>query len=270
MTIVECIKTVLSKADIPMSSKEIYEAIVFQNMYSFGAQDPVSVVNGQIRRRCVGLDFPTAYPNKIFEIAGQEGKVLKYQLVSEKKIASFANKTKSDVEKLPEEMIESGFRRHVELLRKNIFNLILDNTPEFFEHLVIDLLLKMGYGYDINSGIVTGKSHDGGIDGVINEDKLGLGLIYVQAKRYSKNNKVGRKEIQAFIGAMEHIQKGVFITTSSFTKEAISFAEKQQQKHIKLIDGESLTELLIKNEIGIQAVYNFKIYKIDIDYYGNQ
>ena len=141
-------------------------------------------------------------------------------------------------------MIESGFRRHVELLRKNIFNLILDNTPEFFEHLVIDLLLKMGYGYDINSGIVTGKSHDGGIDGVINEDKLGLGLIYVQAKRYSKNNKVG--------------------------KEAISFAEKQQQKHIKLIDGESLTELLIKNEIGIQAVYNFKIYKIDIDYYGNQ
>ena len=76
----------------------------------------------------------------------------------------------------------------------------------------MDLLLGMGYGADKTSGVVTGRSHDGGIDGVISEDKLGLDLIYIQAKRYDPSNKVGRKEIQAFIGAMEHVQKGVFIT----------------------------------------------------------
>ena len=92
-------------------------------------------------------------------------------------------------------------------------------------------------------------------------------MIYIQAKRYTKANKVGRKEIQAFVGAMEHIQKGVFITTSAFTREAITFAEKQQQKSIKLIDGDALTDLIIRNEIGIQPVYKYTVYKVDSDYY---
>ena len=131
----------------------------------------------------------------------------------------------------------------------------------------MDLLIKMGYGYGKTAGIVTGRSHDGGVDGIISEDKLGLDLIYIQAKRYSKTNKVGRKELQAFVGAMENIQKGVFITSSTFTKEAKMFAEKQQQKNIKLIDGDYLAELLIKNEVGISKVHSFAIYKIDLDYY---
>ena len=122
-------------------------------------------------------------------------------------------------------------------------------TPFSFLHTIY-----MGYGYDEHSGKVTGRSHDGGIDGIISEDKLGLGLIYIQAKRYSKANKVGRKEIQAFVGAMEHIQKGVF-------------TEKQQQKSIKLIDGDALTDLIIRNEIGIQPVYKYTVYKVDSDYY---
>ena len=267
MTIVECIKKVLLESAEAMTAKEIYEEIVRRDLYTFGARDPVGVVNAQIRRRCLGLEFPTAYPIKSFEIAQQEGKQLKYQLLSDKNhIASIA-KQPDDEDTLPEEVMGEASLRHISSLKQSIYDFILENTPEFFEHLVVDLLLKMGYGFDGQAGVVTGKSHDGGIDGVISEDKLGLGLIYIQAKRYSKDNRVGRKEIQAFIGAMEHIQKGVFITTSSYTREATAFAEKQQQKNIKLIDGDVLTELLIKNEIGIQPVYKYTIYKIDSDYY---
>lgn len=267
MTIVECIKRILSDSNQAMTSKEIYEEIVRQNLYSFGAQDPVGVVNAQIRRRCAGLDFPTAYHIKSFEIVQQDGKRIKYRLLSDDNPSPTVKKTRDDSDKLPEEAMGDAFSRHISDLKQRIHDLIVSNTPEFFEHLVVDLLLKMGYGYDEHSGIVTGRSHDGGIDGIISEDKLGLGLIYIQAKRYSKANRVGRKEIQAFIGAMEHIQKGVFITTSGFTKEASSFAEKQQQKSIKLIDGDALTDLLIKNEIGIQPVYEYTIYKVDSDYY---
>ena len=123
---------------------------------------------------------------------------------------------------------------------------------------MVDLLLKMGYGYDKNSGIVTGKPHDGGIDGIISEDKLGLDLIYIQAKRFANGNKVTRHDLQAFIGAMEHINKGVFITTSSFTR---------QQKNIKLIDGNLLADLLVKYEVGVAAAQTFKLYKLDTEYF---
>lgn len=93
-------------------------------------------------------------------------------------------------------------------------------------------------------------------------------MIYIQAKRYSQNNTVGRKDVQAFVGAMENVQKGVFITTSKFTREAISFVERQQ-KNIKLIDGKMLADLLVKYQVGINVVQNLSIYKIDSDYYGN-
>ena len=269
MTIVECIKHVLSHSDSAMSAKEIYEEIVRQGLYSFGAQDPVGVVNAQIRRRCVGLDFPTSYPTKCFELILSGNKRSRYRLFSGDTY-TYAKKAEIGEEQLPEEIMEAAFMRHIEALGQSIYRLIQNSSPSFFEHLVIDLLLKMGYGYDRTSGVVTGKSHDGGIDGIISEDKLGLGLIYVQAKRYAKNNKVGRKEVQAFIGAMEHVQKGVFITTSTFTHEAWNYVEQQQQKSIKLIDGETLTDLLIKYEIGIQPAHKFTVYMLDSDYYGNQ
>lgn len=125
----------------------------------------------------------------------------------------------------------------------------------------------MGYGYGKQAGVVTGRPHDGGIDGIISEDKLGLDLIYFQAKRYSTSNKVGRSELQAFIGAMEHVQKGVYITTSKYTKEAMAFIEKQQQKNVKLIDGDLLSELLVKYEVGVIPAQRISIYKIDSEYF---
>ena len=142
-----------------------------------------------------------------------------------------------------------------------------EKSSKFFEKLIVDLLLKMGYGYDKNSGVVVGGPHDGGIDGTISEDKLGLDLIYLQAKRYKEGNTVGRHDLQAFVGAMQNVQKGVFITTSSFTKEARQYAEQQQQKNLKLIDGKMLSSLLIKYEVGISVENNIKIYRLDSAYF---
>lgn len=231
MTIVESIKCVLQQNNDGLTSKQIYDEIIRQGLYSFGAENPVGVVNAQLRRRCIGLDFPTAYPIKFFEIAGYEGKKIKFRLISTENTATIitAPKTTDISELLPEEKIKAALQEHLQNIRQQVFDSVLNNSPEFFEHLVVDLLLKMGYGYDKNSGIVTGKPHDGGIDGIISEDKLGLDLIYIQAKRFANGNKVTRHDLQAFIGAMEHINKGVFITTSSFTRSAIQFIEKQQQ-----------------------------------------
>lgn len=269
MTIVESIKRILQQNSDGLTAKQVYDEIVRQGLYSFGAENPVAVVNSQLRRRCIGLDFPTAYPIKAFEIAGYEGKKIKFGLISEGKISTSVTlpKVPDSSELLPEERIKAALQEHVQIIRQQVFELVLNNSPQFFEHLVMDLLLEMGYGKDKTSGVVTGRSHDGGIDGIISEDKLGLDQIYVQAKKYSPANKVGRKEIQAFIGAMEHVQKGVFITTSTFTREALSFVDKQQQKNIKLIDGELLADLLVKYRIGINIAQSFSLYKLDTDYF---
>ena len=109
--------------------------------------------------------------------------------------------------------------------------------------------------------------HDGGIDGIISEDKLGLDLIYLQAKRYKESQKVGSKDLQAFVGAMKSVQKGVFITTSSYTKGAIRYVEEQQQKNLKIIDGKLLAELMVKYEIGVKSQQLFHIFKLDTSYF---
>lgn len=270
MTIVEAIKEVLQNEAEGLTSKEIYDRIIQKNLYTFGAKDPVGIVNSQIRRRCVGLDFPTAYPVKVFRLVSNSGKKNKFVLYDDStqqrgnldsKIPPSPNET------LPEERVATAWKEHIESIKQQVLDSISNNSPKFFEHLVLDLLLKMGYGYGKQAGVVTGRPHDGGIDGIISEDKLGLDLIYIQAKRYTSKNKVGRNELQAFIGAMEHIQKGVFITTSGFTKEAIQFMNKQQQKSIKLIDGGLLAELLVKYEVGVIPAQSLKIYKIDTDYF---
>lgn len=270
MTIAEAIKTVLSNSQDGLTSNEIYYKIIEENLYSFGAKNPSGVVNSQIRRRCVGLDFPTAYPVKSFCIVGNRGKKNIFALYNENsplpQITTIP-KLRSTTDELPEERIGSALKEHLVSIKQQVLDCVLNNSSDFFEHLVLDLLLKMGYGYGRQAGIITGRPHDGGIDGIIFEDKLGLDLIYIQAKRYNTMNKVGRNEIQAFIGAMEKVQKGVYITTSDYTKEAIAFIEKQQQKNVKLINGNLLSELLVKYEVGVAAAQTVAIYKIDTDYF---
>ena len=242
MTIIEAVKIVLSENNA-MSSKEIYEEISKRQLYEFAAKNPQMIVNGMIRRHCLQLNFPTSSPVKYFSIAYKEK------------------------EMLPEEKILKAYNDHLEQLYATVLESVMDKHPSFFEQLIVDLLLKMGYGYDSKSGITVGGPHDGGIDGIINEDKLGLDLIYLQAKRYKESQKIGSKDLQAFVGAMENVQKGVFITTSSFTSEAKKFVNRQQQKSIKIIDGKLLAELMVKYEVGVKVNQIFNIYKMDTSYF---
>jgi len=144
---------------------------------------------------------------------------------------------------------------------------VKEASPRFFERLVIDLLLGMGYGGSrADAGKTIGRSGDGGIDGIISEDKLGLDTIYVQAKRWE--NTVGRPEIQKFVGALQphRATKGIFITTSDFTDDAKDYASRIPTKII-LIDGERLAELMIEHNVGVSVSQTYEIKKIDTDYF---
>lgn len=271
MTIIEAVKIVLSENNA-LSSKEIYEEISKRQLYEFAAKNPQMIVNGMIRRHCLQLNFPTSSPVKYFSITYKDGKSLKYSLLDESKNVKHDNTIpdatlNSEKEMLPEEKILKAYNEHLEQLYAAVLESVMDKHPSFFEQLIVDLLLKMGYGYDSESGITVGGPHDGGIDGIINEDKLGLDLIYLQAKRYKESRKIGSKDLQAFVGAMENVQKGVFITTSSFTAEAKRFVDRQQQKSIKIIDGKLLAELMVKYEVGVKINQTFNIYKIDTSYF---
>jgi restriction system protein len=159
-------------------------------------------------------------------------------------------------------------------IRKNLAQELLlkikSSSPSFFESLVVELLVKMGYGGSIkDAGRSIGRSGDEGIDGIIKEDKLGLDVIYVQAKRWE--NVVGRPEIQKFVGALagQGAKKGVFITTSRFTNEAKEYQPRNETK-IVLIDGESLAELMIDYNLAVATVNVFEIKRIDNDYFGDE
>ena len=252
-----------------MTSQEVYQEIINQKLYVFPAKKPDAVVNSIIRRHCLGLDFPTANAVKHFKIVSYKGKKPCYALIDA--VTSSANidvsKETRQSDLLPEEKIQLSYKDHIASIEAELKRQIMNNHPSFFEKLIVDLLLRMGYGYDKTAGVVVGGPHDGGIDGIISEDKLGLDLIYLQAKRYKSDNTVGRHELQAFVGAMQNVQKGVFITTSSFTKEAKQYAEQQQQKNLKLIDGEMLSSLMIKYEVGISVENIIKIYRLDSAYF---
>lgn len=171
------------------------------------------------------------------------------------------------VDATPEEMLENGFAKLSENLVDDLLSKISECSPSFFEHLVVDLLVHMGYGGSFSEAAqVVGKSGDEGIDGIIKEDKLGLDTIYVQAKRWK--GVVGRPEIQKFAGALlgQKASKGVFITTSSFTKEAEEYASSVDRK-VVLIDGAKLAMLMIEHNVGISTVRIFEIKRIDSDYF---
>ena len=255
-----------------MTRKEITSRILAENLYTFNAQDPNAIVGHCLRRHCQGLDFPSAHPIKHFYIvSGKRGtalySILNHVKQSGKGIESTKPPVSSSSDLLPEEKMQKYHNEHKQSVKDQLLDLILNNDPSFFEHLVLKLLLALGYGYGTDAGKVVGASHDGGIDGIINEDKLGLDKIYIQAKRYVPTNHVGRKDIQAFSGAMKKVTKGVFITTSSFTKEAKREVQEQMGKQIALIDGAMLTELMLHYGIGIRSVQTFETYEIDADFF---
>lgn|SRR5215813_4722134 len=168
----------------------------------------------------------------------------------------------------PEEVIEDEHQKLRENLAGDLLATVKKCSPAFFERLVIDLLLKMGYGGTRrDAGRAIGRSGDGGIDGVINEDRLGLDAVYVQAKRWD-NGTVGRPEIQKFVGALQgqRARKGIFITTSTFSKDAHDYASRIDTR-VTLIDGEQLAQFMIDFNVGVSVMAVYELKKIDSDYF---
>lgn len=167
----------------------------------------------------------------------------------------------------PEEALETAYQRLKDDLAIELLQQVKACSPSQFEKLVVELLVKMGYGGSrLDAGKAIGKSGDEGIDGIIKEDRLGLDIVYIQAKRW--DNVVGRPEIQKFAGALQgqRARKGIMITTASFTKDAFDYISRIDSK-IVLIDGKQLTQLMIDNNLGVNPIATYEVKRIDSDYF---
>ncbi|MER8803066.1 restriction endonuclease [Mesorhizobium sp. M0998] len=172
----------------------------------------------------------------------------------------------------PEEQIEAAFRSVQLALRAELLERIAQNSPAFFEQLIVDLLVAMGYGGSHkNAAEQLGRSGDGGIDGVVNEDRLGLDRVYVQAKRYASTNTVGRPDVQGFVGSLVGLgaTKGVFVTTSSFSPQARDFVKHLSQRVI-LIDGQTLADLMIEHGVGVRLSRAIEFNRLDEDFFSEE
>lgn len=266
MTIREAITHVLTGQEEGMTCEEIYSAIIANNLYSFNAANPQAIVKNTIRRQCYGVDFPTARISKYFKIVGGRGKKLRYGTYSQSAESESGDevhiKPSLAEEQSPEEKLAIAHKEHISIIQMQLKSALFSDDAEedrklckLFERLVVELLSKMGYGYDHSAAKVTRYVKDGGIDGIIDQDRLGLDKIYVQAKRYS--NTVPKGDVDKFFG--------VFIATSSFTKSTIeAYGDK-----IRLIDGDELMNLLISYELAVNVVKNYKTYTLDENYFNS-
>lgn len=174
-------------------------------------------------------------------------------------------------ETTPEEQIDAAHSVLTSALKADLLERIFDQSPSFFERLIVDLLVAMGYGGSHEDAArQLGRSGDGGIDGIIDEDRLGLDRIYVQAKRYAEGSSVGRPEIQAFVGSLvgRSATKGVFVTTARFSSQAREYARALQQRII-LIDGDRLGELMVEFNVGVRVSRVVEVKKIDEDFFSD-
>lgn len=195
----------------------------------------------------------------------------KDDLTREKNTNDTTAVTPDQPKETPEERIEREHRTIEDALVEELLSSMITMTPQKFEQVIVDLLLAMGYGGgDRSMGERIGKSGDGGIDGIINEDALGLDAVYIQAKRYAQDSKVGRPALQAFVGSLtgEGANKGVFVTTSDFSKEAKDYLNKVQHR-IVLINGNRLARLMIQHEVGVRARKTYVLRSVDEDYFAD-
>lgn len=173
-------------------------------------------------------------------------------------------------EQTPQEILEASYQSLRRALAQELLDRIKACSPRFFESIVVDLLVAMGYGGSRkDAGQAVGQSGDGGIDGIIKEDKLGLDVVYIQAKRWEGS--VGRPIVQGFAGSLEGLRarKGVFITTSRFTEDALEYVTRIEKK-IVLIDGEELAQLMLDYGVGVTEVARYTVQRIDTDYFGDE
>lgn len=194
-----------------------------------------------------------------------------------------SRESKRGRDNVPDNMVAANSETPLEMLqhahddlRNSLAQDILDRlkqvSPDRFERLIVDLMLRLGYGGTLeDAGMALGRSGDEGVDGVIKQDRLGLDNIYLQAKRWD-NTTVGRKEIQAFVGALsgKGAGKGVFITTSTFSKEAIDYARNLQTPRLSLINGFELARLMIEHDLGVTLEQRFDVKRVDSDYFAEE
>ena len=177
--------------------------------------------------------------------------------------------SESDSEETPEEQLERAAGELRTILESEILSLVRSSSPEFLEHVIIDLLVAMGYGGgDAAQSRVTGRSGDGGIDGTIREDALGLDEVYVQAKKYAEGSNVGEGDLRNFAGAIDAAgtSKGVFVTTAEFTRSARDYIARSP-KRIVLIDGKELARLMAQHGVGVRTRVSHEIKRVDEDYF---
>lgn len=175
-------------------------------------------------------------------------------------------------EATPEEQIDAAHAVLTAALRAELLQRVLEQSPPFFEQLIVKLLVAMGYGGSHDDAArQLGKSGDGGIDGIIDEDRLGLDRIYVQAKRYAAGSSVGRPEVQGFVGSLVGLgaTKGVFVTTSTFSKQALDYARGLQQRVI-LIDGLRFTDLMTEFGVGVRTARTVEVKRLDEDFFADE
>lgn len=219
-----------------------------------------------------GLEFLENKPNLInVKLLEQFPEFIEFK-TTKKERTEVEEKVVEPNKQTPEETLEYSYQKIRKELAQDLLNKVINLPPSFFEKFVVELLVKMGYGGSIkDAGKAIGKTNDEGIDGTIKEDKLGLDIIYIQAKRWQTRSVVGRPEIQRFVGALagQGAKKGIFITTSSFTKEAKEYTPKNETK-IVLIDGEQLAQLMIDHDLGVSPVTKYEIKRIDNDYFGEE
>ena len=167
----------------------------------------------------------------------------------------------------PDETMEAAFREHREQVQAELLDTVKSVSPYFFEKVVLRLLRAMGYGGATGRGEVTPKSGDGGIDGVIYEDKLGLDTVVIQAKRWQGT--VGREAVQAFVGSMDfhRSRKGVFLTTGSFSREALEYIDRIEGKKVVLIDGEELAGLMVDYRVGVTPTKTYELVDVSQDFF---
>ena len=172
-------------------------------------------------------------------------------------------------EATPEERIAAAYEEITTQLRTELLDKIMQSSPAFFERLIVDLMIAMGYGGSLAAaGQRVGRSGDGGIDGIINEDALGLDVVYLQAKRYAPENAVGIEKVREFAGALagNGATKGVFVTTSYFAPSAQQFTTRLAHRLV-MIDGDELTRLLVRYGVGVRNIRTIDLKKIDLDYF---
>ena len=173
----------------------------------------------------------------------------------------------------PLEVLESAYKQVTATLASQLMDEVMKLSPYEFESLVVKLLLKMGYGNGIDeAGLVTQKSNDGGIDGIIKEDQLGFSHIYIQAKKWDMDQTIGKPEIQKFVGALQgqQAQKGLFITTAKFSSGAMQYAENLLGAKVVLVDGPTLMRLMIKHNVGVSLEQVYEVKRIDSDFFAEE